>query len=144
MRLLLGLLLVALAVVACGEDEVPAWLVFSAQILAARTGAGDPGEHPEATWLEEEGFDPSVRIGIVESFARYFMMTFHTWSDEGFDPVADSYLARLPRDPDDGRRGIDHDGSLLVHRAGGIDRTPLGPAIREPEWLDPLTGMPRL
>jgi biotin-(acetyl-CoA carboxylase) ligase len=128
----------------CAEDQVPDWLVFSAQILAARAGGQDPGAYPEVTWLEEEGFDLSDSATIVESFSRHLMAAFDRWAERGFSTVADSYLARLPRQADEGRRGIDGNGDLLVHRAEGFERLPLLPDLRAPFWFDPETRMPRI
>lgn len=127
----------------CAEDEVPAWLVFGGMILAAPTSL-DPGTHPEVTYLVEEGFDPGEFDTIVESFARHLLLAFDLWAEKGFRAVADSYLARLPKAPGEGRRGIDGNGDLLVHREGGLTRLPLVPPLVAAEWYDPATGLPRL
>jgi biotin-(acetyl-CoA carboxylase) ligase len=129
---------------ACAEDEVPDWLVFSAQLLAAKAGEVEPGAHPDATWLEEEGFDTSECHAIVESFSRHLMTAFDRWNAGGFAAVAKDYLARLPNEESGGRRGIDENGDLLIHGAGGVERIPLLPGLSAPEWLDPRTGAPRL
>ena len=128
----------------CAEDEAPAWLVFSGMLLSAVTGGLDPGERPDVTWLEEEGFDPAHGHAILESFARHLMMAFDTWAERGFGSVADAYLARLPKRDRDGRRGIGGNGDLLIHGPGGLDRIPLVPALRAAAWYDPATGLPRL
>jgi Biotin/lipoate A/B protein ligase family len=128
----------------CAEHEVPEWLVFSGMLLSAIKGGLNPGERPEVTWLEEEGFDTAHRHAILESFARHLLVAFDTWTERGFKPVADAYLARLPRDDGDGRRGIDGNGDLLIHRPGGLDRIALLPALRAQAWYDPATGLPRL
>ena len=39
------------------EDEPPDWLVFGAMIRTVSMGEGEPGLHPLAAALEEEGFD---------------------------------------------------------------------------------------
>jgi hypothetical protein len=122
---------------------VPDWLVFSGMLLAAKTGIQDPGDYPETTWLEEEGFAPEEGPLIVESFARHLMVAFHAWTETGFKAVADSYLARLPKQSG-GRRGIDGNGDLLIHGGEGLERVPLLDALREPAWFDPATLMPRL
>lgn len=128
----------------CAEDRVPDWLVFSGMLLSTATGTRQPGEHPEVTWLEEEGFENEHSYHILESFARHLMLAFDTWSERGFEPVADVYLARLPKGEGEGRRGIDGNGDLLVHRPGGIDRVPLLPGLEAAEWYDRATGLPRL
>ncbi len=112
-------------------------------MLASPSGRDDPGLHPDATWLTEEGFDPADLKEVVASFSRHLMVAFDSWAERGFKAVADTYLARLPRDLA-GRRGMDGNGDLLVHGKGGLERTPLMPALVEAEWLDRRTGLPRL
>jgi biotin-(acetyl-CoA carboxylase) ligase len=128
----------------CAEEAVPDWLVFGGMLLAVRTGSRDPGATPDATWLEEEGFDAAEHPAIVESFARHLMVAFDRWAERGFNAVADSYLARLPKQQGEGLRGLDGNGDLLVHRNGDLSRTPLIKPLEEVEWLDRETGLPRL
>ena len=73
------------------------------------------------------------------------MVWFDAWNEHGFRPVADAYLARLPKHKAGERRGIDGNGDLLVHRHGqeGAERTALLPALREPTWYDPGRKGPR-
>jgi hypothetical protein len=108
-------------------------------------GAGDPGLRPAATSLEEEGFELSEGPALIESFARYLMLSFDTWAERGFDPIASAYLARLAIRKAGERRGIDGNGGLLIHRHGREDteRFALLPALRKPAWLDLATGMPK-
>lgn len=129
----------------CPEDEAPNWLVFSAMLIASKHRFGDPGLTPGSTSLEEEGFDAADGHAIVEGFARHLMTAFDAWAERGFEPVAQNYLARLPKRRGDGLRGIDSNGDLLVHRgAGAAERIPLLAILAQPSWLDPATGMPRL
>jgi hypothetical protein len=128
----------------CSEDQVPDWLVFSAQLLAVLPGVQDPGMHPDVTSLEEEGFDPAENLAIGESFSRHLMTAFDLWGEHGFAPVADGYLARLAQEAGARLREIDENGDLLVHRAEGSERTLLLPHLQPPPWLDPLTGRPRI
>jgi Biotin/lipoate A/B protein ligase family len=129
----------------CAEDEVPAWLVFSAMITAAWVGAGDPGLRPTATSLEEEGFETADGPALIETFARYLMLSFDTWTERGFDPVASAYLARLAIRKAGERRGIDHNGDLLIRHPSRdqAERFALLPALKKPTWFDPATGMPK-
>lgn len=146
----------------CAEDAVPDWLVFGGQLLAMPVGLADTGAHPAATWLHEEGFEPDEHLAVVESFARHLMVAFDAWAEHGFAAVAETYLARLPKDTDgasrgiDGngdllpkdtggaRRGIDRNGDLLIDHEGRVERVPLlGPLAAAP-WFDPATGQPRI
>jgi biotin-(acetyl-CoA carboxylase) ligase len=126
----------------CGEDEVPDWLVFGAMLLAVPEEGMDPGAHPAATWLEEEGFEQAEHPALAESFARHLMLAFDTWAEQGFEALARAYLARLS-DPADAAR-IDSNGDLRLSGAGGASRMALAPALREAAWLDEGTGLPRL
>ena len=128
---------------ACSEDEVPDWLVFSGMVTAAWVGLGDPGTRPEATALEEEGFEADGPA-LVETFARYLMLGFDTLSAHGFDAIAARYLARLVIRKAGERRGIAGNGDLLIHRPAGLERLSLADAVRAPAWFDPATGMPKV
>jgi Biotin/lipoate A/B protein ligase family len=128
----------------CREDEVPGWLVFSAMLTAAWVGAGDPGLRPDATSLEEEGFETADGPALIEAFARYLMLAFDTLGGQGFDPIASNYLGRLAIRKAGERRGIDVNGDLLIqgHARDEPERLALVPALERAEWLDPATGMP--
>ena len=112
----------------CGEDEVPDWLVFGAMLLAVPGEGVDPGAHPAATWLEEEGFERAEHPALAESFARHLMLAFDTWAEQGFEALARAYLARLS-DPADAAR-IDPNGDLGLSGATGPNRMALAPALR--------------
>ena len=128
----------------CPEDAVPDWLVFGGQILAVPVGIADTGVYPAVTWLQEEGFEPDEHKDVIESFARHLMVAFDAWSERGFKAVADTYLARLPKEKAGDRRGIDGNGDLLIHRQGGVERVPLLAPLQEAAWFDPATGLPRI
>ncbi|HEX2555953.1 MAG TPA: biotin/lipoate--protein ligase family protein [Microvirga sp.] len=128
----------------CAEDAVPDWLVFGAQLLAVPVRIADTGAHPAVTWLQEEGFEADEHGAVIESFARHLMVAFDAWADRGFEAVAETYLARLPKHTAGERRGIDGNGDLLIHRAGGVERVPLLGPLREAAWFDPATGLPRI
>jgi biotin-(acetyl-CoA carboxylase) ligase len=129
----------------CAEDETPGWLVFGAMLTTASTGGAEPGLRPSVTSLEEEGFDSAQGPALIESFARYLMRAFDTWSEQGFEPIADHYLARLEIRKAGERRGIDGNGDLLVRRYGreDVERRALVPALRKAAWFDRATGMPK-
>jgi hypothetical protein len=129
----------------CPEDAAPDWLVFSAMVTAAWVGIGDPGTRPTATSLEEEGFETADPAALIETFARYLMLSLDTLAERGFDAVAERYVARLAIRKAGERRGIDRNGDLLLQHQGRPDpeRFALLPALGTPAWFDPATGLPK-
>ena len=128
---------------ACGEAEVPDWLVFSAMLIVSKE-AGDPGLTPDSTALDEEGFPADLREPLVESFARHLTKGFEIWEEDGFERVAARYLAHLAT-PERARASIDPQGDgRLVHPDGRIEHLALLPALRAQAWRDPATGRVRL
>jgi hypothetical protein len=131
---------------ACAEDAVPDWLVFSAMITAARVGLGEAGFAPGSTSLEEEGFEGGGQA-LVESFSRHLMVHLDAWAEQGFRPVGQAYLDRLPKERAADQRLIDANGDVLVRPGGGggqTQRLALAPALAAPAWIDPSTGAPKL
>jgi biotin-(acetyl-CoA carboxylase) ligase len=131
------------------EHAVPDWLVFGAMIRVTVAAMYEGGVTPEITGLEEEGFDPTEPADIVAGFARHLMATFDTWSERGFTPVGEAYLARLAGRPSQSAgltRGIDAAGDLIVKGAGEAiqSRQSLTRGLAMPSWLDPATGEPTL
>jgi Biotin/lipoate A/B protein ligase family len=133
-----------------GDEEAPPdWLVFSAMIRTVAMGEGEPGLHPLASALDEEGFDLDGGR-LLESFSRHFMTALDAWQAHGFDEVAKAYLARLA--PARGvSREIAENGDLLVRPIGGKNPGATQPkhrslvaALRAPSWLDPATRVPRV
>lgn len=127
------------------ENEPPPWLVFGAMIRTVSMTGDEPGVHPLATALEQEGFDDIGAAHVTETFARHLMSAIHGWQSDGFDSIAREFIARLPR-LSDTRYDIADNGDLVVHRAGTakVESVALQPALRRPSWLDPQTGGPRL
>lgn len=126
------------------EDVRPDWLVFGAMIRTVAMGDDEPGLRPLSATLEEEGFDDVGSARLVEGFARHLMTAFDRWREDGFEPVAQSYLARLPPQKDV-RHDIGENGDLLVQHAGRAvtERRDFALALAHPTWLDPHTGGPR-
>jgi len=126
------------------EDEPPPWLVFGGMIRTVSM-TDNPGLHPMAAALEEEGFTDVAAAELVASFARHLMVHIDALHESGFGLVAKEYLPRLPRETGV-RRDIDENGDLLVRRAakGGAERMNLKAALATPSWLDPQTRGPRL
>jgi biotin-(acetyl-CoA carboxylase) ligase len=127
------------------EDDPPPWMVFGAMIRTVSMTGEEPGVHPLASALEQEGFDDVGAAKIAESFARHLMVATDAWQTNGFAGVAKEFLQRLPREGSVSRR-IDDNGDLLTRRIGKAEtgRQPLLPALSAPSWLDPKTGGPRL
>lgn len=127
------------------EDDPPAWIVFGAMIRTVSMTDEEPGVHPLASALDQEGFDDVGAKQITESFTRHLMVAVDTWQTQGFGAVAKDYLQRLPREHGVSRR-IDDNGDLLMRRIGNaeVDRRKLLSTLTEPSWLDPATGGPRL
>jgi hypothetical protein len=127
------------------EDEPPPWLVFGAMIRTVSMTGQEPGVHPLASALEQEGFEDAGAAKIAESFARHLMVATDAWQTHGFAEIAKAYLGRLPRERGVVRQ-IDGLGNLLTRRIAKAttSRQTLLPALAAPSWLDPNTGGPRL
>ena len=127
------------------ENEPPGWLVFGAMIRTVAMTDEEPGVHPLASALDQEGFGEAGAVQVMESFARHLMLAVDAWHVDGFECVAREYLHRLPRQRQTGCR-IDDNGDLLVRRAGTgkTERHDLKKALAAPSWLDPKFGGPRL
>jgi biotin-(acetyl-CoA carboxylase) ligase len=127
------------------EDKPPAWLVFGAMIRTVSMTGEEPGVHPLATALEQEGFDDVGAAEITAGFARHLMVAIDAWQTGGFAEVAREFLQRLPRQSGVIRK-IDDNGDLLVSRVGKaeVSRRALLPELVAPSWLDPDTRGPRL
>lgn len=126
------------------EDERPQWLVFGAMIRTVLMSGEEPGAHPLASALEQEGFGDVGAAKLTEAFARHLMTAIDVWQSDGFDSLARQFVQRLPRWP-----GVVHEiaenGDLLVRRTDdNAVRCELLPALKAPSWLDPDTGGPRL
>lgn len=126
------------------EDETPAWLVFGGMIRIALMTGLEPGATPTSTALAEEGFSGLIAEGLIESFARHFMVAVDAWQESGFAVVARSYLQRLPTEKGV-RSDIDESGDLLLRRAGSAraERKKLMAALAKPSWFDPLARGPQ-
>ncbi|MEY9359938.1 hypothetical protein ABH994_002659 [Bradyrhizobium yuanmingense] len=127
------------------EEAPPPWLVFGAMIRTVAMNDDDPGVHPLASALDQEGFGEAGAAQITESFARHLMLALDGWRVDGFDSVARDYLTRMPRERQTIQR-IDDCGDLLTRRIGTetIERSDLVRALAVPSWLDPALGGPRL
>lgn len=129
---------------AADEDAPPRWLVFAAMIRTVAMNEDEPGVHPLASALDQEGFGEAGAAQITESFARHLMLALDGWRVDGFDSVARDYLARMPRERQTVQR-IDDCGDLLTRRLGTdeTERSDLVQALAMPSWLDAVLGGPR-
>jgi biotin-(acetyl-CoA carboxylase) ligase len=126
------------------EDEIPPWLVFGGMIRTVSMREEDAGLYPFASALDQEGFEDTSAVQVVESFARHLMVATDAWQSHGFAEVSKEYIQRLARDAGVSRR-LDANGDLLTRRAGkaAVERQALLPALAAPSWLDPESGGPR-
>jgi biotin-(acetyl-CoA carboxylase) ligase len=126
------------------EDTPPPWLVFGGMIRTVSM-TDNPGLHPMAAALEEEGFTDVSAAELVASFARHLMVHIDVLQENGFGAISREYLKRLPRESGV-RRDIDENGDLLIRRASKTDpqRMDLRAALATPSWLDPKTRGPQL
>jgi biotin-(acetyl-CoA carboxylase) ligase len=127
------------------EDEPPAWLVFGAMIRMASMTGEEPGMHPLATALEQEGFDDISAAKITASFARHLMAAIDTWQTGGFAEVEREFLTRMPRESGVLRK-LDDKGDLLIRRVRKVETCcrALLPALATPSWLDTDSRAPKL
>jgi Biotin/lipoate A/B protein ligase family len=130
----------------CGEDDVPAWLVFGAMLRAADMMHVDAVEAASGVSLLSEGFEMVDTDAIIESFTRHLMTAFDRWNERGFEAIARDYLERLPRRKAGERRGIDINGDLLARLAAGSgapERSSLVDALARASWYDSLARSPK-
>jgi biotin-(acetyl-CoA carboxylase) ligase len=126
------------------EHAAPDWLVFGAAIRTVSMSAEEPGLHPLATALEEEGFGDVGSGLFVEGFARHLMVAIDRWQEGEVGHIVKDYMSKLT--PESGvRHDIDENGDLCIRRVGKpMECRKLLKALKVPSWLDPKTGGPRL
>ncbi len=77
------------------DEGVADWLVVDLDLTIKRAEAGyEPGSDPDNTALYEEGCGEITRTELVESVSRHFLNWVHTWNEEGFKSVHETWLAR--------------------------------------------------
>lgn len=114
-----------------GEDDVPDWLVVGVEARFAFPADHRPGDDPGRTCLAEEGFAGVAPAEITASWARHLMAGLAEWQARGIARLADHYLARLERAPEEAkaRRGIDPvTGDLVLDAEGARWRRALADA----------------
>jgi hypothetical protein len=126
------------------ENEPPPWLVFGAMIRMVAMTDEEPGVHPLASALDQEGFGETGAVQVTESFARHLMLALDGLQVDGFESLAREFLTRLSREDRTVPR-FDDNGDLLIRRVGGqgIERRELIEALAVPTWFDAKVGGPR-
>ncbi|MGI9350457.1 MAG: biotin/lipoate--protein ligase family protein [Rhizobiaceae bacterium] len=117
-----------LIVADCNDEEVPAWMIASLDILIKPQRIEvNPGENPEITSMWEEGCGDISRTELLESVSRHIVNWIHTWSEDGFKPVHDQWKGRTSRSGDlisgigEGEFiGLDESGNALLKAKSGI------------------------
>lgn len=126
------------------EHAVPDWLVFGATIRTVSMTGMEPGLHPLATALDDEGFGDVRSDRLLEGFARHLMVALDRWREGGVAAIAKDYISKLGSEHG-ARRSLEKNGDLSIRRAGKpIERRELLPSLKAPSWLDPKTAGPRL
>lgn len=77
-------------------EAAPDWLVvgFGVQVIFPTHGT-EPGDMAHRTALVEEGGGDLDRTRILESLAAHLLTWLNIWQDDGFRPVAQSFIDRL-------------------------------------------------
>lgn len=125
-------------------DETPEWMVIGLA-LARISGLSDPGAHPHMTALAEEGCADISSIRLLESWSRHTLVWINRWSDDGYRPIFEAWLARA-----DGRAetvtlhgrtglflGLDEQGGLLLKTETGPETLSLRQAVADPRRWPP-------
>jgi biotin-(acetyl-CoA carboxylase) ligase len=131
----------------CAEGDLPDWLVLGITLRAADMAHVETGTTPWGMSLTGAGFELTETEAIIGSFARHLMTGFDQWNERGFAPIADAYLARLPKGKAGERRSIDRNGDLLVNAPldpGPPDRKSLLEGLARMAWYDSDLGGPKL
>ena len=132
-----------------GRDEVPDWMIVSAELRMSEFSSPD-GEWQmqrgvEHTSLAEEGGGFISRTRLVESSCRHFLAWVNRWTDDGFKPIYDAWMQRLDSqnpisfegEPEVDWLGLDEDGGALLKRDGS-------PTSILPHQLEDFFGSPKL
>lgn len=113
------------------EDAVPDWLVLGVEARFIHPGGHEPGNAPGHTSLHEEGYSETTPAELTAAWARHLMAGLADWQARGIQRLAERYLARLERAPDEaGKRGLDPaTGDLILDQDGARRRLALAEAI---------------
>lgn len=115
-----------------GEDGLPLWVIFAAELTRARKGLDHTGTYPQSTSLDEEDFPDSAQL--LESFAAFLKLIIDRWSQQGADVVLRRILDRVT------------EGSALEKaeiKAGRLHLPRLATMLDDAGWRDTARGGPR-
>ncbi len=113
------------------HEGVPEWMVVSLKLrMRPKQGQPEPGHEADRTTLWDEGCGPLGRTALLESVSRHMVNVIHSWSEDGFKPVHDQWLARIsrkqklaavvvPYDGDHEFLGLDESGGALIKTGSG-------------------------
>jgi len=114
-----------------GEDGLPEWVIFAAEITSDRAGLEDPGLYPNSSSLREEEFPDSA--SLIETFAAFFKLIVDRWGVEGAGAVLRRVLDRV-----EGQDALKD--ARIEH--GTLKLPPLAETLKESEWRDDERGGP--
>ncbi|MGL4974849.1 MAG: biotin/lipoate--protein ligase family protein [Bosea sp. (in: a-proteobacteria)] len=126
---------------ACGEQDVPEWLVFGGMVRAVSMVPFEAA--PAAVSMEDEGFGQVGAVELVESFARHLMLGVSRWHEQGPKATVKRWLDRIEKVPGQ-RQGIEPNGDLVMTAQEGSTRHSLIEALHKADWLDVEQGGPKL
>jgi BirA family transcriptional regulator, biotin operon repressor / biotin---[acetyl-CoA-carboxylase] ligase len=75
-------------------EATPDWLVVGVEIPFMRPAHVEPGNHPDQTWLYEEGCVELTVPQVIESWSRHCLVWLNTFQDEGYVRIQDHWRAK--------------------------------------------------
>ncbi len=91
----------------------------------------EPGNDPDNTTLWDEGCGMLCQSELMESVSRHLVNLIHIWSEDGFKPVHDQWMARLSKKGglaaglslsavETALLGLDESGNALIKTGSGV------------------------
>ncbi len=123
------------------EDGTLEWLVAAARLRMDMEGGHESGDHPDITWLRQEGCADVLTHALAEAFARYFLSWMDRWENDGIEPVRKNWMHRATTNSGDavltlggeliagGIEGLDDAGGLILDTSAGRRVLPLSAAM---------------
>ncbi|HKJ61348.1 MAG TPA: biotin/lipoate--protein ligase family protein [Hyphomicrobiales bacterium] len=113
------------------HEGAPEWMVVSLTLrIRPKRGQPEPGHEADRTTLWDEGCGALGKTALLESVSRHLINIIHSWSEDGFKPVHDQWLARIsgkqklaagaaPYDGDHEFLGLGESGEALIKTGSG-------------------------